>query len=138
MKILLDTNVIIDYIEKRGQFAEASTRVFNLCEEDFFEGFIAAQSVADIFYILRKKFTVDKRKDILNDICETLDIAEITKWHVHSALADNVLCDLEDGIIMKCAEDNGFDFIITRNVKDFESSKIPIVTPQEFLDKIRL
>ncbi|MCL1909363.1 MAG: PIN domain-containing protein [Kiritimatiellaeota bacterium] len=138
MRILFDTNVILDIIEKRDEFAEASFRLFQMCEDGFVEGFVSTQSVADIFYILRKNYPATKRKELLRDVCAVLDVVDVVKLHVLSALSDDGFPDLEDGIISKCAEDNGINHIITRNKQDFAASRIPVATPREFLDKMRV
>jgi len=137
MKVLFDTNVIIDHIEKRAEYFNTSMQLFEICEKGFIDGYITAQSVSDITYILRKKYTVPQLQDILYGICLTLEITAITKWHVMSALSDKSLRDLEDGFIMKCAEDNMFDYIISRDKDGFSTSRIPVVTPLEFLSMVR-
>jgi len=137
MKVLFDTNVIIDYIEKRGEFSNDSTRLFQLCKNGFIDGFITTQSVSDANYILRKKLTLEERKTVLNFVCNTLEVVSITKWHVLETLSDDNLRDLEDGFIMKCAEDNMFNYIISRDRDGFVTSRIPVVTPLEFLSMVR-
>jgi len=137
MKALFDTNVIIDYIEKRGAFTEDSTRLFDLCRSGFIDGFITAQSVSDTNYILRKKFTVEELKNVLYFVCNTLEVVSITKWHVLDALSDEKVKDLEDGFIMKCSEDNMFDYIISRDRDGFVKSRVPVITPKDFLSMVR-
>jgi len=131
--VLFDTNVVIDIIEKRKDFFPESKRVFDLCMDGFLTGFIAAQSIADIFYILRKKYTAGQRKKLLRDMCDVFDVVGTGKEHVLSALSDDTFDDLEDCILTKCAEDHDFDFIVSRDKEDFASSKISVVTPLELL-----
>ena len=137
MKVLFDTNVVIDFIEKRGEFSNDSTRLFQLCRNGFIDGYITTQSVSDAYYILRKKFTVEERKSVLNFVCNTLEVVSITKWHVLETLSDDDLRDLEDGFILKCAEENMFDYIISRDRNGFATSRIPVVTPRDFLSMVR-
>ena len=137
MKVILDTDVVLDYIVQRENFSDASTRIFTLCENGFMDGFITAQSISDIFYIIRKDYSVPVRKEMLNGLFSIVDFVEITKWHVTNALSDKNLRDLENGFIMKCAEDNMFDYIISRDRDGFATSRIPVVTPLEFLSMVR-
>ena len=134
--VLFDTNVIIDFLEKRGSFANASERLFTLCADGTIKGFIAGQSVSDIFYILRKDYTVAQRRKLLRSVCAVLEIADVGRRHILSALSDDTFPDLEDGILAKCAEDYGFDFVVSRNTEDFAASKIPVVTPSELLRQV--
>jgi len=136
ISVLFDTNVIIDFLEKRGGFADASEQLFAMCADGVIKGFIAAQSVSDIFYILRKDYTATQRRKLLRSVCTVLEIADIGKRHVLSALSDDTFSDVEDGILAKCAEDYGFDFIASRNTEDFATSKIPVVTPLELLNHL--
>jgi len=138
MKILLDTNIIIDCLTKREPDAGNSIKLFRLCEDGFFEGFVTTQSLADAFYSLRKDFPARQRKELLYGVCLVLDIPEITQYHAMSALSDEKFTDFEDGMIAKCAEENACDYIITRDPKGFAASRIPVATPQEFLDKMRV
>ena len=129
--VLFDTNVVIDLITKRSPFADASLRLYEMCNKGSLDGFISAQSIADIFFILRKDYPVQRRKEILFDICTVLNVADVRRWHVLAALSDNAFPDLEDGILAKCAEDYGFDFVVSRNTEDFSASKTPVLTPSE-------
>jgi predicted nucleic acid-binding protein len=137
ISVLFDTNVIIDFLETRGIFAEASGRLFRMCLDGTIKGHIAAQSISDIFYILRKDYTTTQRRSLLRGICGVLDVAGVEKRHVLSALSDNRFSDLEDGIISKCAEDYGFDFVASRNAEDFAASKIPALTPLALVEHLR-
>ena len=132
--VLFDTNIIIDFLEKRGRFADVSGRLFAMCAEGSLKGFIAAQSVSDIFYILRKDYSAARRRELLKHVCAILEVAGIGEQHILSALSDDAFSDLEDGILAKCAEDYRFDFIATRNTNDFSPSTIPVATPLELLE----
>ena len=133
MKILLDTNVLIDYLATREPFADEAERVLTLCRDKKAEGCIAAHSVMNIFYILRKSFTLQERRDILLNLCELFTVVGIDKGKITAALRNESFSDFEDCLQEICADGFGADFIVTRNTKDFENSKIPAVTPSELL-----
>ena len=69
MLVLIDTNVLIDYIQKRTPFYISAEKIFNACAENKMDGSIAAHSVSNLFYILRKRFTVEERKELLKMLC---------------------------------------------------------------------
>ena len=68
MKILIDTNVLLDYILLREPFAQSAQKIIDYCRQELLEGSIAAQSVADMFYILRKNIAIDERRRILKTV----------------------------------------------------------------------
>ena len=136
IRVLFDTNVVVDLITQRGQFADVSLRLFEMCKKGILDGFMSVQSISDIFYILRKDYSVQQRKKILLDVCAVLDVVGVEERHALSALSDENFPDLEDGILAKCAEDYGFDFVVSRNTEDFVASRIPVVTPSELLERI--
>lgn len=105
-----------------------------MCAEKKLEGSIAAHSVMNVFYILRKEFTIEERRKTLTDLCEILTVVGIDKGKIISALANDDFTDVEDCLQNECAIDFSADYIITRNVKDFEKSSVPAILPGYFLE----
>ena len=66
MRILIDTNVLVDYISERELYFNDADRIITLCADEKIDGSIAAHSVMDAFYITRKEYTVDQRRKILD------------------------------------------------------------------------
>ena len=131
--IFLDTNVVIDYLQKREPFAKYATNIFDLCADKKVSVSISSQSVADIFYILRKDYTVSERKYMLRGICKMIGIVGADKKMVINALMNENFDDLEDCIQAECAKAAGAKYIITRNINDFTSSVIEPILPEDFL-----
>ena len=61
MKILIDTNILIDYILERQPFTDSAEKIMILCKDKKIDGYIAVHSLINIFYILRKQMTVEER-----------------------------------------------------------------------------
>ena len=135
MKVLIDTNVILDVLCSREEFLEASSRVWKYCEVNKLTGVISALSVPNIVYILRKELDPDKTKDIIDRIMLIFDVAELKAEDLRKA-AEMKTADFEDAVQMCCADRINADFIVTRNVRDFVSSPVPAVKPSELLDRI--
>jgi len=131
--IFLDTNIVIDYLQNREPFVKYARSIFELCANGKISASISSQSITDIFYILRKDFTVSERKDMLLDICIMIDVVGADKTMVVNALMNEKFDDLEDCIQAECAKAAGADYIITRNIKDFASSSIKPILPEDFL-----
>lgn len=135
MKVLIDTNVILDVLCGRAEFLEASSRVWKYCEINKLSGVISALSLPNIVYILRKELDPDKTKEIIDRLMLIFDVAELKAEDLRKA-ADMKSADYEDAVQMCCAARINADFIVTRNVRDFVSSPIPAVKPSELLECI--
>lgn len=135
MKVLIDTNVILDVLCGRAEFLEASSRVWKYCEVNKLSGSISALSVPNIVYILRKELDPDRTKEIIDQLMLIFDVAELTAEDLRKA-AEMKSADYEDAVQMCCAERINADFIVTRNIRDFVSSPVPAVKPSELLERI--
>jgi predicted nucleic acid-binding protein len=133
MDILIDTNVILDHLCSRQPYAASAGKIFRLCFQRDCKGYIAPHSITNIFYILRKQFSVSERKGMLLDLCDFIDVVGIQKKQIIDALNDNEFTDLEDRIQLECAQIINANYIITRNIADFPHSPIPIILPEDFL-----
>lgn len=132
MRVLLDTNVLLDAIEVRKEFFDDSCMVVLLAAE--YDGFIVASSATDIYYIEHKRnHSKEKTKAIMDKIFSLFDILDTTSEDCRNALRSDIP-DFEDAIIVESAKRNDMDCIVTRNTKDFKNSNIPVHTPVEFLE----
>jgi predicted nucleic acid-binding protein len=133
MKVLIDTNVIIDVLAKREPFHETSAQILRLSETGKLTAFISASSVTDIVYILRK-YVRDKSVLALTvqNLLSIVDVADILKTDIFKAFELN-FTDYEDALQARCAKRLKANFIITRNPADFVNSPVPALTPEAFL-----
>jgi len=136
MIVLIDTNVVLDYFIPRQPFMDISGNVLSLCVQQKYRGFLAAHSITNIFYILRKQLPTAERKKLLLGLCELVEVAGIQKKQVIDALTNEDFSDFEDCLQVECAREINADCIVTRNVADFSASPIPAITPEKFLEKI--
>ena len=135
MKILLDTNIIIDIISKRSGY-EDSLQVFKYCELGWVRAFISATTVTDIMYILRKQIEPHDVRAAMETLFLIVDIASVTKDDIMHALSSN-LKDFEDAVQVACAKRNGANYIITRNIKDFNHADVMALDPRDAIELIR-
>ena len=135
MKILVDTNVILDVLCNRPEFVDASSKVWKYCEVNKIEGYISALSVPNIVYILRKELTPDKTKRLIQQITMIFKVVDLKSTDIKSA-AELSFDDFEDTLQMCQADRINADYIVTRNIRDFKGSKVPAVKPSELLERI--
>jgi len=138
MVILIDTNVILDYFLPRQPYADTASEVLSLCSEQKCDGYMAAHSFTNIFYILRKRFSADERKRLLLVFCEFVEVTGIQRKQMIDALTDENFDDFEDRLQVECARKVNTDYIVTRNVSYFSTSPIPAIVPEDFLQRIAL
>ena len=135
MKVLIDTNIILDVLCKRPAFYEDSAKIFKLCEVKKISGVISALSIPNIMYILRKELDADKTREILDSLMLIFSVADLKADDLKKA-ADMRFKDYEDAIRSACATRIKANYIVTRNIKDFSESKVTAIKPAELLDRI--
>ena len=132
MKMLFDTNVILDVLIEREPYYQYSARCMASVEERKTDGWICSTTVTTIAYLLRKELTSEKASKHIKSLLTLFDIASVNKKALIDAL-HNGFSDYEDSVLAESAAVNNLDGIITRNTKDFKASKLPVYTPKEFL-----
>jgi len=136
MVILIDANIILDYLIPRQPFTDIANKVLHLCVQQKCSGYMAGHTITNIFYILRKQLSASERKDMLIKLCEFIEVAGIQKKEVIDALTNEDFDDLEDCLQVECAKTVNADYIITRDITDFSVSPIPAILPEELLQRI--
>lgn len=133
-KVLIDTNIILDFaLERENYFADAD-KILKLAFEKKIIAFITATTVTNIFYIARKEKGKSEALDFIKSILAFIDIANVDKKVVLDALELDFQ-DFEDAIQESSARSTDIPIIITRNEKDFKNSKLEIYHPQKFLNE---
>ena len=135
MKVLIDTNVILDLLCDRKDFSADASRVFKLCEVHKIEGVVSALSIPNIVYIMRKELDGEKIREIINRLSMIFTIADLKATDIEKAAA-LPMNDFEDALQSVCAARLKADYIVTRNLKDFVNSKVVAVKPSELLERI--
>ncbi|GGE52836.1 PIN domain-containing protein [Pedobacter psychrotolerans] len=136
MTILFDTNIIIDIALTRLPFFQDSSKIFARIDGNQIKGCITASSLTDIYYIIKKNSDYKKAISFIESLIMTIDVLNVNRDTIMLALHSN-FSDFEDAVQSSAAELNHVDLILSRNVKDFTKSKIPTLTPTEFLEKYK-
>lgn len=133
MKILIDTNVILDIFQKREPFFPDSYQALHKAIEAESECLVSASSATDIFYMLRKFLkSADQAKERIEQLSQIVTFADIRGMDIQTALM-RTMPDFEDAAVDVVAERNGAACILTRNTRDFTGSAVPAVMPTNFL-----
>ena len=133
-RILIDTNILLDYLLEREPFFEDAKNVILSCIDGNTKGCIAAHSIPNMFFILRKDYNAKERREILLNLCTIFDVEGIDKSKLLSGLANENFSDFEDCLQMECAKSYGAEYIVTRNVSDYSISDVMAIQPSEYLN----
>lgn len=137
MKLMIDSNIILDHIGRREPFYEASRKVCLLGLTGEAETFISASMITDLYYILRKDYGSQEAQRMIEEDLGFLKIVSASSEDVSDALSQR-WNDFEDCLVSICAKKVGADFIITRNAKDFKRSSIKAISPESLFDELSL
>lgn len=135
MRAVIDNNVIIDALKPDPQFEESAQQVLRLASVKAIDGFVSANSLTDIFYVLRKEHGADKAKVMVQKLILILDIIGIDSIDCISALS-LPMNDFEDALIAVCADKIKADFIVTRDKRFIkEETAVKAITPEQLIEK---
>lgn len=131
--VLVDTDVLLDFYLDRKPFSDDSLQLLLKCEQKQFRAFITPVIVANTYYILRRHATHHYVVERLQILLNTISVLAMDQKQVLAAL-DSKFTDFEDALqYFSAVNSNKIDAIITRNIKDFKKSALPVFTPQEYL-----
>ncbi len=135
-KFLVDTNVVLDLLAKREPFYDSAAKLFSLADKKMIALSISSLTFANTSYVLTRLKTANKSREILRRFRVLVKVLSLDDKVIDLALNDLSFKDFEDGLQYYSALENGQDMIITRNLKDFKESRIPVMTPEEYLISI--
>ena len=132
MKLLIDGNIILDVLQKREPYYEDSAKIWKMCETDLAEGYVSALTFANLVYVMRKELDAEKINEVLKKMSLIFTFEDLKASDISTAV-DMKWDDFEDAVQAVTAKRIHADFIITRNVKDYNKSEVVAFTPTEFL-----
>lgn len=135
MRVLVDTNVVLDVLLNRRPFSESATGVFALVEQSRIEGFLCATTVTTIDYLLGQSIAASDAKKALQGLLNLFEIAPVNRPVLEQALCSGI-SDFEDAVLEQSGLLVKADLITTRNAKDFIRSSIPILDPAELVSMV--
>jgi len=136
-KVLIDTDVILDFFFDRHPFSEDAAKILSLCEKGKLKGFVTPVLISNVYYLLRKTAKHEKVIENLKTLLNIINVAVINEKTVLDAL-NSEFKDFEDALQNFSAQSKeGIKVIITRNIKDYKTSNLSIMTPEIYLKTIQ-
>lgn len=135
MRILIDTNICLDILQKRSGLYQSSRDALIVASDKKLTLYITTATVMDIMYITRKSFSDNvQQRTIVEEFISSFKLLRISKNDIKYAFS-GIMKDFEDAVQAKCAKSHRVDLIITRNIKDFVNSPINAITPESFIQQ---
>ncbi len=134
-KLLLDTNILLDLLAKRKHFYEDVARLFLMAEKNVVSLSVSSLSVVNTHYVLRKHLSEQQTRAVLRDLRNLVKVLPLDEKITDIALNSNI-GDFEDAIQYHSALEYRQEIIITRNLKDFKASKLPVMTAGQYIHSV--
>lgn len=131
-KVLVDTSIVLDLLSQRENFFEPAQWLFSLADKKKVNLYVSSLTLANAHYILAKNSSNAITRTVLRSFKVLVEVLPMDDKIVELALNSN-FNDFEDAIQYYTAIENELDLIVTRNIKDFTLSKIPVVTAYDYL-----
>ena len=135
-KLFIDTNIVIDLLSRREPFFEETAELFSLADKKQIELSVSSLTIANTSYTLLRQMDANKAKSILRKLRLILRVLPLDDKIIGLALNDETFSDFEDGLQYFTAIEDEQELIITRNLKDFKGSKLPVMTAKQFIGTI--
>lgn len=133
-KVLVDSNIFVDFMFRRQPFYSNSEKVISLCENNKVKGYVTTSILMDLRYIFyRMSHSNVDADNAVKEILKVFKVIPVEEKDIVNSVEEHQK-DFEDSVIEECSSRNKLDYIVTRNVKDFKGKNINILSPEELLD----
>lgn len=136
MRVLVDTNILLDGFLEREPFADDARTLFEITRSRRIAGYVTATTVTDIFYIVRRQArSMERARQAVIDTLALMEVCSVDGDILESAIT-SPLTDFEDAVQLACAIANNLDAIITRDTQGFAGAILPIFSVGELLERL--
>ena len=137
MKILLDTNIIMDALQERQPFDTVAKEILSRSQSGDIKCSFTANAATDIFYIYSKARDISSARNVLNYLLANYEVITVTHGDCINAMSFPIE-DFEDALVVICGMKAGMDYIVTRDEKFLQvESPIPLISPDKILEKFK-
>ncbi|MEH2380282.1 MAG: PIN domain-containing protein [Nostoc sp.] len=136
MKVLIDTNIVLDFLLQRSPFFQDAELLFQEIDSGRVVGYVTATTLTDIFYISRRHTrSIEQARQAVSETLTAMVICAVNRAVLESAFGSG-LADFEDAIQIACAIAEGLDAILTRDTQGFLSSSVPVLSIHQLLQPL--
>ena len=134
--LFLDADIVLDLLAKREPWFQQSAAIFSRIQAGEYYGATSVLVFANVFYILRKIKGQKAAREALQKLKSLLRVMIASEASLETAL-HSTFTDFEDSIQYFTAQSGGASLLITRNIKDYKTQNLPVMTPQQFLESLK-
>jgi predicted nucleic acid-binding protein len=131
-RVFLDTDVCLDLLTERATFYRAAAQLFSIADRKELSIGVSSLSFSNIHYILRQEYSATESRRILSRFKSLVEVLSVDEKIVELAL-QSTFKDFEDALQYYTAIGNSMPLIVTRNLRDYKQSAIPVLTPESYL-----
>lgn len=135
MRVLFDTNILLDLVLDREPFVEAAAALLELHEQGRIDGYISSITPINVFYLTRKNKGIEIARRAVQELLATLSVCALDRFILEDAHS-LAFMDYEDAVQHATAIASNLDAIVTRNLKDYKNATLPVFSPVEFLSQL--
>jgi predicted nucleic acid-binding protein len=130
LKVLFDTNIVLDVLMDRMPFSDTAVELFSRVEDGAIIGYLCSNTITTVYYLASKTLGASRAQEEIRKLLSLFEVAPVNRLVLEAALVAD-FNDFEDAVIHEAACHVGADAIVTRNPKDFKKSRIPIYSSEE-------
>ncbi len=137
MRVLFDTNVVLDVLLERQPFSEPASKLLSKVEKGEITGLVCATTITTIYYLVNKALNRKEADECIELLLNLLEVASVNRIVIETAKGLEFR-DFEDAVVYASALHSGYSCVVTRNHKDFSASEIPVFSPEELLKILKV
>ena len=131
-KLFVDADIVMDLLTQREIFFETAGELFTLGDKKIVEINVSTLTIANVFYLLSRQYNNQKAWEIMRHFRAMVNVLAVGERSIDMALSSDFK-DFEDAIQYFVAADHNMEVLITRNLKDYQEAKIPVMTAESYL-----
>lgn len=136
MKVLFDTNIVLDLLLARQRFVNHAQRLFAAVERQEITGYLSAHTVMTVHYLLAKQLGAKSAITHISKLLSLFEITPLSRTAIDAALKTSFR-DFEDAVLHESARLSKVDAIVTRNIADFKDAQLPVYEPITLLSLLK-
>lgn len=136
MRVLLDTDVVLDYVLEREPFVHAASELLELIAQGACDGYVSGVTPVNVFHLGRKLKGAAETRRVIGELFALVRVCPIGDRVVRAALALS-FADYEDAVQHECAAAAGMDAIVTRNLGDYKNARLPVYSPTDLINLLK-
>lgn len=136
MKILFDTNIVLDVLLLRKPYYTSATYLLSEVERGNIKGYLCPTTITTIGYLITRVKGADEAKKLIKNILNIFELTELNKSILETSCSHKI-SDYEDAVLHESARSSNIEAIVTRNVKDFKYTSVKVYDPEELIGIIK-